>query len=133
MALIQWSDDLSVKVSLFDNHHKKLFSLINDLHEGMRTGKGRYLIGMLLGNFVDYAGYHFSVEEQQLKATNYADLDYHKAQHEDFIRKMRDFKKFYDEGGLSISMEVVCFIRDWLVEHVKETDKKYSRHFTEAK
>ncbi|MCP4996607.1 MAG: hypothetical protein GY934_22960 [Gammaproteobacteria bacterium] len=35
MALIEWSQDLSVNVETADTHHKKLISMINSLHDAM--------------------------------------------------------------------------------------------------
>lgn len=41
MPLITWSDTLSVKVQQFDDHHKKLIELINQLFNAMMGGKGK--------------------------------------------------------------------------------------------
>jgi hemerythrin len=38
MAFINWTDELSVGVELFDNDHKKLVSLANSLHESITVG-----------------------------------------------------------------------------------------------
>ncbi len=39
MALIEWSQDLSVNVEKADTHHKKLISMINSLHDAMQEGQ----------------------------------------------------------------------------------------------
>ena len=36
MALIEWSDDLSVKVKELDVQHQKLIAMINDLNDAMK-------------------------------------------------------------------------------------------------
>ena len=41
MALISWNESYSVKVKQFDDQHKKLVNMLNDLHEAMKQGKGR--------------------------------------------------------------------------------------------
>lgn len=41
MSLIQWDDNLSVNISTFDNQHKKLILMINELHEAMAQGQGK--------------------------------------------------------------------------------------------
>ena len=46
--LYPWKDEYSVGVSRFDNHHKKLFDIANQLHEMMKSGKGEDVIEPLL-------------------------------------------------------------------------------------
>jgi hemerythrin len=38
MALINWKDEMSVKVAKIDQQHKKLIDLINILSDSMNTG-----------------------------------------------------------------------------------------------
>ncbi|MGB9912684.1 MAG: hemerythrin, partial [Candidatus Kapaibacteriota bacterium] len=45
MAFIEWNDNYSVGVSIIDNQHKQLIRIINELHEGMGTGKGKDVLG----------------------------------------------------------------------------------------
>ena len=40
MPFMEWNDDLSVGVDLFDEHHKVLIGLINELYETMGTNAG---------------------------------------------------------------------------------------------
>jgi hemerythrin len=40
-ALFQWDDGYSVKVMAMDNQHKKIFELISQLHQAMRSGHGK--------------------------------------------------------------------------------------------
>ncbi|MGI6102630.1 MAG: hypothetical protein ACOYET_09155 [Bacillota bacterium] len=41
MALIQWSDELSVGVRELDAQHQRLIQMINELNEAMLQGKAR--------------------------------------------------------------------------------------------
>ncbi len=40
MPLVKWDPSFSVKVTVCDDHHKKLFAIINTLHEAMLAGQG---------------------------------------------------------------------------------------------
>ena len=44
MALITWDESYSVKVSMCDEDHKKLFSLLNTLHDAMKAGHGSQVL-----------------------------------------------------------------------------------------
>ncbi|MCC6132451.1 MAG: hemerythrin, partial [Acidobacteria bacterium] len=57
MSLITWSDELSVGVSAFDNQHKRLVALINELHDAMSAGKGSKVLGKILSELADYTVY----------------------------------------------------------------------------
>jgi len=45
MSLIEWSPAYSVKVKKFDDQHKKLIELINQLHDAMKAGQGNAMLG----------------------------------------------------------------------------------------
>ena len=130
MALINWSDDLSVKISGIDNQHKKLVELINDLHNAMKEGKGKEKLGAILNELINYTKYHFSAEEELMKQKNYPGYQQHKSEHDAFTKKVLEFNDQFVSGSLFMSNEVLVFLKDWLIEHIKGTDKKYSPYLT---
>jgi len=74
MPLFPWSDDLSVKVTLIDDQHKKLIALINSLHDAMRAGEGKQVLEKTLKELADYTVYHFQTEEKYMQAVPLPDL-----------------------------------------------------------
>ncbi len=34
-------------------------------------------------------------------------------------------------GKLVLSIEITTFLKNWLIEHIKDADMAYSRHFNE--
>ena len=44
MALVTWDQTCSVSVRSMDEQHQKPFSLINNLHDAMRQGKGQEVV-----------------------------------------------------------------------------------------
>ncbi|MFA4920411.1 MAG: hypothetical protein WC581_14380, partial [Thermodesulfovibrionales bacterium] len=55
----------------------------------------------------------------------------HKKEHEIFTKKALDVKKLFEEGSLVISLEITNFIKEWIVNHVLGSDKKYSKCFVD--
>jgi hypothetical protein len=47
------------------------------------------------------------------------------AGHEDFIQKIDALVQDFPRGRVSLSLERMAFLKDWLVEHIKGADKKY--------
>lgn len=128
LPLVTWDASYSVNVTRCDEDHKKLFSLLNDLHGAIKEGKGWEVIQQVVKDLADYTGYHFSQEEMLLSKTNYPDLTRHKAQHSFFVKKVEEFQSAVKDGDPSQPIEVTEFLKDWLVNHIKQTDRQYSAH-----
>lgn len=126
MALIDWNEQLSVGVKEFDNQHKKLIALINQLHEAMRAGKGKEILEKTITELVSYTRIHFAAEERYLLAKNYADYPTHKAQHDQLTQKVIDFQDQHKSGKVALSLPMMNFLKEWLTQHILNTDKKYS-------
>ena len=125
MALIQWSENLSVHVTEMDKQHQKLFALINELNEAMSKGKGKEVIGKTINGLLDYTKTHFAAEEKLLGQFAYAEIDKQKSMHKIFIDRITDYKRKYESGGLALSIDVMNFLSDWLKNHIQIEDKKY--------
>ncbi|MCX7874727.1 MAG: bacteriohemerythrin [Melioribacteraceae bacterium] len=129
MALISWSDSYSVKVKEIDNQHQKLVNLINLLHDSMKEGKGKEVIGKVLTELVNYTVYHFSYEEKLFDKYGYPDAKVHARQHKDLVEKVSCYVKDFESGKGVLPMEVMNFLRDWLIKHIGGDDKKYGPFF----
>ncbi|MEW6536203.1 MAG: bacteriohemerythrin [Candidatus Auribacterota bacterium] len=129
MALITWSDELSVKIKEIDNQHKKLIDLINSLNDAMKVGKGKEVMDKILKELTSYTVTHFSNEEKYFDKYGYPDTKAHKETHTAFVNKMTEFKDKFEQGKLSLSIEVMNFLSDWLKKHIMGTDQKYSSFF----
>jgi hemerythrin len=129
MALINWDESLSVNVAEIDKQHKVLISLINELHDAMKAGKGKDALAKILHGLVSYTESHFQVEEKYFAQFSYPDALAHKKEHTAFVQKVSDFKQGFDKGGMTVTIEVLYFLRDWLQSHIKGSDKKYSAFF----
>jgi len=131
MALIVWSEDLSVKVSKSDEQHKVLIKLINDLHDAMLKGKSKEIISEILKSLVDYTVIHFNEEEALLEKYNYPDLPVQKKAHAFFVQKVSDFQEGYKKNKFGLSIEIMDFLSDWLKNHINGIDKNYSAFLNE--
>ncbi|PKO11644.1 MAG: hemerythrin [Chloroflexi bacterium HGW-Chloroflexi-10] len=126
MALIQWDQKYSVKIAEIDKEHLVLVNLINDLHEAMRNGQGKIKVSEILDGLVAYTRTHFAHEEIMLTQSVYPDLAAHKQIHKNLIKQVENLQKKNREGSLTLSMEVMSFLKDWLLNHVQGEDFKYS-------
>jgi hemerythrin len=131
MALINWNDTFSVNVAEIDRQHQKLVSMINELSDAMKLGKGKDVLGKIINSLINYTVDHFKIEERYFDRYKYSETNSHKMEHAVFVEKVSEFKNGYETGKLSLSIEVMNFLSTWLQTHIKDTDKKYSQFFNE--
>lgn len=125
MALLTWSDKLSVGVRKFDEEHKQLVRLVNQLHEAMKSGQGKQVMSGILQSLVSYTRNHFAAEERLLQAHNYPDYAQHKKEHNLLTLSVLDLQKQYQEGTIFLSQKVMDFLKDWLASHIQGQDMAY--------
>jgi len=124
MPYIVWDEKLITGIRLIDEQHKNLVKMINDLHDAMSIGKGKQTVAKVIQELVDYTVSHFSTEEKFMIKYSYPWTLPHKSEHKNFVEKVSDFQKGYNEGKLSLTIEIMSFLKDWLVNHIQSTDKK---------
>lgn len=126
MALIPWTEDLSVHIAEMDKEHKQLVAMINELHEAMTSGKGKDVLGGVLTRLVDYTRFHFAAEEKLMISHQYPGYLNQKSEHDNLTKKVMDIKARIDAGNMVVTVEVMAFLKDWLTKHIIGMDKKYS-------
>jgi methyl-accepting chemotaxis protein/hemerythrin len=130
-GIMQWADDLSVNIREIDEQHLRLIDLINKLHNAMRTGKGKQATVKVLEELKDYTVFHFSTEEAMFEEHSYSGMINHVATHKSFVNKVIEFEEKILSGKAAVTMEVMNFLKDWLVKHIKGVDRKYSGFFND--
>jgi hemerythrin len=125
MALMEWNPTLSVKVKKFDDQHKKLVDLINQLHDAMKAGEGNAMLGVVLQSLISYTATHFAEEEKVMQANGFPEFAAHKAAHDALVKQVLELQKKFQSGSAALSMSVMSFLKDWVVTHIQGTDKKY--------
>ncbi len=131
MAFIDWTSDLSVEVSIIDEQHKELVRLINELADAMGQGQAKESMMDIISGLGKYTVTHFNTEEMYFRKFSYVNEADHKKEHDDFVSKIHGFEREIQEGNTKLSFEVLKFLKDWLMKHIKGTDKKYISCFHE--
>lgn len=122
----QWSDELLTGADDIDAQHRELFFRVNALLQACTQQKGKDEIGNYLQFMMDYAAFHFAAEEREMTTHRYPRLAEHEAEHEEFKKRINELNREFREFGASIHV-VLLAVRasgDWLVKHVRGTDRK---------
>ena len=128
MAFFTWNNSYSVGVQQFDGEHQKLFSIMNELYDGMKAGKGKDVLDGVLQMLIGYTEQHFSSEEAIMGRAGYAGLQSQVEQHRQFTTKMKDFQTQYRAGAVALSIQLLDYLRDWLKSHIAGADKSYTSY-----
>lgn len=128
MAFIAWSPAFSVNIKQFDDQHKKLVVMINELHDAMIEGRGKETLGEILNELITYTATHFADEEALMVKYTYSDLANHNAIHESLVNQVLELQQMFISGQTIITLDVINFLRDWLVMHIQGDDKKYGAY-----
>ena len=130
-GLVGWSSAFQIGIKSIDDQHKVLFDLINKLYTTYGKSKSKAQLSQVLNDLLDYTIYHFGNEEKIFHKINYENTDKHLVQHKKFISKIEDFRREFQQGDISVALDVVHFLQDWLVTHIQRTDKAYVKAFKE--
>jgi hemerythrin len=136
MALIKWSNELSVGIQEIDEQHKVLIGLLNDLDDAVRGRKAATIARAVLDKLVEYTRVHFTVEESLMRILDYPGYERHKRQHEGLTGEVNAFLQKLDREKTSVGMELLDFemlnfLKDWLTKHIMESDRLYGPYFLE--
>ena len=131
MSFFNWDDSLSVKVNEIDDQHKHLIRLINELYKAKKEGRDKAVLQQILDELVNYSFVHFTTEEKYFIRYRYANTEEHQRCHSGFVDKITEFKEAYYDGSATLSDDLLEFLKDWLINHIKGEDRKYIDFFQE--
>jgi hemerythrin len=125
MTFMPWSPALSVGMATIDQQHHWLVDTLNQLHTELAAHEpDRAVLGQVLEGLMDYTVNHFVAEEVLFQRHAYPEALAHKAQHDQFTRKIMHLLTEF-EAGKALGGEVLTLLKDWLVQHIMGTDKAY--------
>jgi hemerythrin-like metal-binding protein len=123
MAFVSWKDEYGVGVASVDQQHQKLFSLLNALEAHLRGGAPKMDVDRAVAELEKYARFHFADEERVLEVLLTAPSADHQRQHTYFVTEVAKAGLDLGEGKAVDPLELVEFLRDWLVHHILVVDR----------
>ncbi|BDV00544.1 hypothetical protein TDMWS_06290 [Thermodesulfomicrobium sp. WS] len=120
-----WTKDLELGIPSIDEQHQKLVAMVNRLHRSLERSDTA-AAGRVLQELIEYTGYHFGTEEKFFDQYGYPETDAHKTIHKKLVDKVLAFKRKFDAGEEFLSQELLNFLKDWLINHIGFTDRKYA-------
>lgn len=124
---IEWEQSLSVDIPEINELQQNMFKLLNGLinsndHDDEAVIKDG---ASMVTELTEYSRYYFSKEEEYLKKYGYPDIDCHSKEHRQFIKNTINLRRQVAEDKNNLSYNTVSNLRDWLVNHISQSDRSY--------
>jgi len=123
----EWGDKYLIGIEQLDEHHKHLYDLLRESYDLLvlkNNNDGR--IGKVLDSMSDYATYHISTEEDWMHDLKYPKQTEHTQEHLEFVHRVSEFSNNFKNGTEHLTLEIVTFLREWLVNHIMTLDKEFA-------
>jgi hemerythrin-like metal-binding protein len=127
MYKLEWKEEYSVGVKLFDDQHKNLLSYLNKIFGIFNDSGSKEEVEKLLEDLEQYAMTHFKTEEEVFDKYKYYGSEFHNQEHRLYESKINDFRAKFHASDEKVNTEVLEFLADWLMGHIQGTDKEYKR------
>ncbi|GFO65814.1 bacteriohemerythrin [Geomonas paludis] len=131
MTLVEWDDTLILGMPQIDEDHHKLVNILNRCYRALMLHDHSHELQEVVAELLDYTQYHFATEEQLMAQLHYAAAPSHAAAHRKFINSIHNFKDRSDAGESFVAIDVLVFLKDWLVGHIQNTDRAFTNFISE--
>ena len=126
MPLVTWYKKYSVNNEELDNHHKKLFAILNKMYDSCLPANSAECAASIIEELIEYTDYHFTAEEKYMADKGYKEIDEHRQQHRYFLDKLLGLRNCEHKDDYDYKKEIMVLLGDWLLKHITVEDKKYS-------
>jgi len=123
MPLLFWDDKYLIGMQQFDDDHRHLVKILNELcglylSQKFENGK----VEAMLDSLFKYSVEHFANEENWMRESDYPGLEIHTIDHERFVSRLSEFSRKVKNAGGGLTLDMISFLRVWLVSHILQTD-----------
>jgi hemerythrin-like metal-binding protein len=126
VALIVWTNAMSVGVDILDADHIIIASLINHIDDAKQSGTDERAVGRILRVLIEHAFQHFAREEEMLEAHGYPRLEEHKREHRLVEEQLQELHDAYARTpDPELSREIMEVLHFWLAQHIIKVDMHY--------
>ena len=130
---VQWTSSMDLGIGEIDRQHRMLVDYINDLHSAMSNHRSARELLEILHKLRDYTSTHFRDEEKHFVHTDYPAVKDHLQIHREFEAKVDEVERGIKEGTITLSMDLLSFLKDWLVKHIMGMDAQYVPYVKKSK
>jgi hemerythrin len=125
MQTFEWNEECSVGIPELDAQHRHLVELFGEIVRRVHLGEGGQFASTALGEMHTYAEKHLQREELILRMRGYPGYEEHKAEHDDYRKKVAALQAQSARGDVGI--RIANFLAAWWRFHILTSDREYAR------
>ena len=129
MNRIEWNDKLKIGLEEIEIQHHELVVIYNGLCDAIESRAGSAETLSILQQLGHYTSVHFATEEALMRMMEYPDYEAHKKAHDALIEELRRLVRLAEELPQGVNFQLVYLIKQWLSQHIMETDVQFVPHF----
>ena len=129
---VQWTSNMDLGVADMDKQHRLLVDYINELYIAMKNNSDAQHLLDILHKLRNYTSTHFRDEEKHFVHTDYPSTKEHLQIHKEFEAKVNQVEQGIKQGTITLSMDLLSFLKEWLVQHIMGTDAEYVSYVKKA-
>lgn len=126
MTELPWKLRYELGIPLIDEQHKRIFFLLNRLHEVVAGSQPRAEVEQVLEDLVRQTQEHFRTEERFMAEMKFPGIEEHRGQHGKLEDGLYGLMVRFRDGDASMAMLVTTYLGSWLRHHIREGDKAYA-------
>jgi len=125
-----WDESMSVGVDVFDNDHRVMMGLINQLDAMAIAGLDASALEPVLAVLMDYVEGHFRREETLMAKCGYPDYAVHRATHDRLRAGVETLhRQFVENSNPDLVRDLVSFLGAWWQSHILGEDVAFKPFF----
>ncbi|NTU60558.1 MAG: bacteriohemerythrin, partial [Deltaproteobacteria bacterium] len=125
LELCRFTADFDVLVERMNGDHRRIFELINTIHQRIKAKAPREALVPTLKDLVEFTHGHFAREEEAMAQARYEGLPAQQKAHEKLLGTVDEISRDLGQGKEVDVLEVMTFLKDWLVTHIMGMDRQY--------
>ncbi len=121
---IIWNDRQKLNISILDEQHRGIVSIINTMHYYVKQGKGFDALLPTIIAMEQYSLLHFETEQAMMRKCEYPDYDAHVLLHSHLRDNLSSIKarSFIKKD----THEILELLKRWWISHINIEDKKHA-------
>lgn len=127
MALLEWSDALSLDLPLMDDTHREFVDLLAAVQSSADA-----LLPAAWQRLIAHTEDHFGQEDRWMLATRFASVNCHSLQHKVVLQVMREGAVRAARGDLASVREMASELALWFPQHAQSMDAALALHLRRA-
>jgi hemerythrin len=132
MDSFKWKENFNIGIEEIDNQHKSFLECLNDCCAQISINRGSLIDKSLIDKLSDYASTHFKFEENLMEFEGYPEIEQHRKMHQYFELQVAEMEISIADQEVRSLKSVLPFLRDWLLNHIIEQDKKFASYLKKS-